>query len=108
MQQRRDLRTWASADQSALDRRLAVEEARQVQDLASHPGFQLFHQACRELMGQAFSQLRHSKDHDELMRAQGECDAYEKVLKLPITLLGRDSERRRGSAPESATVSQPE
>lgn len=59
-------------------------------------------------MVQAFSQLRRSKDHDDLLRAQGECDAYEKVLKLPVTLLGRDSERRQTSIPESATVSQPE
>lgn len=87
-----------------LSRSLDQEERRAVQDLASHPGFQLFLQVCQASMVQAFNQLRRSKDRDEMLRAQAESNTYEAVLAIPAKLLERATERRQRFDHTIATV----
>lgn len=85
----------SSDSESGLSRRLEQEEVNWVRDLAKHPGFLLYQQACQECMVQAFSRLRRSKVHEDTLRAQGECDAWEKAIKLPSLLIQPTPERRQ-------------
>lgn len=104
MQQRR---VYPNSDSdSPLSRSLGQVERDWIKDLAVHPGFQLFLQVCQDSMAQEFRRLRRSKDHEEMLRTQGACDAYEAVLAIPAKLLSTDraTERHRRSTPDIVTV----
>ena len=73
-------------EDSLFSRKLEPEEVAWVRDLAGHLGFQLYQRALQELLVQAFNQLRSSRDQATLLRSQGECDAFEKALEIPLKL----------------------